>query len=115
MKAQAVCFDVDSTVIMEEGIDVLAAYKGAGEAVAALTAGAMGGTVLFQDALKDRLDIIRPSAKDIDNCMQEHPLEFTPGVKDLILKLQERGTYVYLVSGGFRQVFLLNIHTLDLK
>lgn len=35
--ANAVCFDVDSTVIMDEGIDVLAAYKGAGDAVAELT------------------------------------------------------------------------------
>lgn len=34
---QAVCFDVDSTVIPEEGIDELAAFKGVGEAVADLT------------------------------------------------------------------------------
>lgn len=31
---QAVCFDVDSTVIPEEGIDELAAFKGVGDAVA---------------------------------------------------------------------------------
>ena len=31
------CFDVDSTVIDEEGIDVLAAHNGAGEAVAEWT------------------------------------------------------------------------------
>ena len=31
----AFCFDVDSTVITSEGIDVLAEYCGAGEAVAA--------------------------------------------------------------------------------
>jgi len=36
-KAQAVCFDVDSTVIQDEGIDVLAAFKNAGPAVAELT------------------------------------------------------------------------------
>ena len=36
-KCQAVCFDVDSTVITEEGIDQLAAFKGAGAAVAELT------------------------------------------------------------------------------
>lgn len=35
---QAVCFDVDSTVCVDEGIDELAAFMGAGEAVAALTA-----------------------------------------------------------------------------
>lgn len=36
--AQAVCFDVDSTVIPEEGIDQLAAFQGAGAAVAEWTA-----------------------------------------------------------------------------
>jgi phosphoserine phosphatase len=36
--AKVVCFDVDSTVIQEEGIDELAAFKGQGAAVAALTA-----------------------------------------------------------------------------
>ena len=35
--ADAVCFDVDSTVCTDEGIDELAAYCGAGEAVAAWT------------------------------------------------------------------------------
>lgn len=34
---QAVCFDVDSTVIPEEGIDELAAFKGVGEEVAQWT------------------------------------------------------------------------------
>ena len=36
-RTDAVCFDVDSTVIDEEGIDVLAAHNGAGEAVAEWT------------------------------------------------------------------------------
>lgn len=36
-RAQAVCFDVDSTVIQDEGIDVLAAHNGAGDAVAEWT------------------------------------------------------------------------------
>jgi hypothetical protein len=37
-RAEAVCFDVDSTVIQDEGIDVLAEHCGAGRAVAELTA-----------------------------------------------------------------------------
>jgi phosphoserine phosphatase len=35
--AGAVCFDVDSTVSMDEGIDVLAAFGGSGEEVAEMT------------------------------------------------------------------------------
>jgi phosphoserine phosphatase len=37
LHANAVCFDVDSTVITEEGIDVLAEFNGAGVAVAEWT------------------------------------------------------------------------------
>ena len=37
LHAHAVCFDVDSTVITEEGIDVLAEFNGAGAAVAEWT------------------------------------------------------------------------------
>jgi uncharacterized protein YoxC len=36
-KTKAVCFDVDSTVSMDEGIDVLADFAGCGQAVADLT------------------------------------------------------------------------------
>jgi phosphoserine phosphatase len=101
-KAQAVCFDVDSTVIMEEGIDVLAAYKGVGEAVSEMTRKAMGGNMKFEDALASRLEIIKPSKKDFSDCMEKHSFRLTPGVAELIHKLHERGTYVYLVSGGLR-------------
>jgi hypothetical protein len=37
-KADAVCFDVDSTVCLDEGIDELANFCGAGQAVAEWTA-----------------------------------------------------------------------------
>lgn len=37
-KANAVCFDVDSTVCLDEGIDELADFCGAGQAVAEWTA-----------------------------------------------------------------------------
>lgn len=36
-RLDAVCFDVDSTVCKEEGIDVLAHYRGVGKAVGNLT------------------------------------------------------------------------------
>merc|ERR1719310_1823518 len=80
--ADAVCFDVDSTVINVEGIDELAAYLGCGEAVAKLTASAMGGSKPFHEPMEQVL---------------------TPGVAELIAGLQQRNKKVYMVSGGFRQ------------
>uniref|UniRef100_A0A6U4AII0 phosphoserine phosphatase n=1 Tax=Ditylum brightwellii TaxID=49249 RepID=A0A6U4AII0_9STRA len=101
-RADAVCFDVDSTVIQEEGIDVLADSLGRGEEVAAWTAKAMDGDTKFEDALAARLSIIQPSINDIKKCLEENPLQLSPGVDTLIKSLMERGTDVYLVSGGFR-------------
>ena len=102
--ADAVCFDVDSTVISEEGIDMLAGFVGQGNEVAEWTAKAMGGGVKFEDALKARLDIIEPGIEDIRGCLAEDPPRLNPGVEELIKLLHERGTDVYLISGGFRLV-----------
>ena len=100
----AVCFDVDSTVVSEEGIDVLADHCGAGAEVAAWTAKAMGGSVPFHEALEARLNLIKPSYSYIEECHVKYPLKLTPGVSDLISKLHQCGADVYLVSGGFRQM-----------
>ncbi|GJP30795.1 hypothetical protein CLOM_g6792 [Closterium sp. NIES-68] len=71
--ADAVCFDVDSTVCVDEGIDELAAYCGAGEAVAAWTTKAMSGSVPFETALAARLEIFNPSAADVAGFLRDHP------------------------------------------
>ena len=75
---------------------------GKGEAVSAWTAKAMNGGVTFQEALAARLSLIEPSKKSIEDCLRNNPLQLSPGVNDLIAELQNRGTSVYLVSGGFR-------------
>eukprot|EP00903_Cladosiphon_okamuranus_P013185 g12297.t1 len=103
-RAQAVCFDVDSTVIAEEGIDILADFCGAAEAVADLTSRAMGGSMPFQDALKARLDLMTPSKDTVARCLREHPPRLSPGISELVSVLHNRGVVVYLVSGGFRQM-----------
>ncbi|CAD7089357.1 unnamed protein product [Hermetia illucens] len=96
-----VCFDVDSTVIREEGIDELARYCGKGTEVARLTKEAMKGSVTFQDALKLRLDIIRPTQRQIREFIKSHPSTLSPGIKDLVNYVRNNGSSVYLISGGF--------------
>lgn len=97
-----VCFDVDSTVIREEGIDVLAVHLGKGEQVAALTLSAMEGGMPFQDALQARLDLLQPSRLQILNCLQQHPFRLTENIRELVQTLHQQNKHVYLVSGGFR-------------
>jgi len=103
-KKQAVCFDVDSTFCEDESIDEIAAYLGVGDAVAALTARAMGGAVPFQDALAARLDLMRPSRARLDAFLAERPARLSPGIPKLVGALQRAGKGVFLVSGGFRAV-----------
>lgn len=64
----------------------------------------MSGQVLFQDALQERLQLIQPSRQDIERLLAAHPPRLTPGVAEVVERLQARGTHVYLVSGGFRQM-----------
>lgn len=79
--ADIVCFDVDSTVIKEEGIDELAEFCGKGQEVANLTKEAMGGSMTFQEALRRRLDIIKPSQRQIREFLAQRPSSLSPGIK----------------------------------
>ncbi|GMH83535.1 hypothetical protein TrVE_jg5570 [Triparma verrucosa] len=97
-----VCFDVDSTVITEEGIDVLASHLGKGSEVSEWTSKAMGGNVKFEDALSARLGLIEPSKSSIIECLKIHPFKLSPGVEKFIETLHEKNVDVWLVSGGFR-------------
>lgn len=98
---QIVCFDVDSTVIKEEGIDELARYCGKGEDVARLTKEAMQGSMTFQDALKRRLDIINPTQQQIREFIKTHPSTLSLGLTEFVEYLRNKGIEIYLVSGGF--------------
>lgn len=102
--AEAFCFDVDSTVCTDEGIDELAAWCGAGEAVAEMTRKAMGGGMSFREALQTRLDLINPPQQAVEDFVQQNPPKLSPGVKELMDTLHSKGKTVYLVSGGFRQM-----------
>ncbi|GAB1606202.1 hypothetical protein Ahia01_000902600 [Argonauta hians] len=101
LTADAVCFDVDSTVIKDEAIDELAKFCGVGEQVSKSTQQAMGGKMSFQEALKTRLDIIKPSKHTLHNYLDSNPPKLTDGIKELVHILQEKKIDVYLISGGF--------------
>ncbi|KAJ8773143.1 hypothetical protein K2173_028320 [Erythroxylum novogranatense] len=102
--AEAVCFDVDSTVCQDEGIDELADFCGAGKAVAEWTARAMGGSVSFEEALAARLSLFKPSLSQVQDFLEKQPPKISPGIDELVKKLKAKKKDVYLISGGFRQM-----------
>lgn len=100
--ADAVSFDVDSTVITEEAIDELANFCGKGKQITELTKKAMQGDMTFQQSLSIRLGIINPSLTQVKEFLNTHEIKLTTGIKELVSTLQARGKQVFLVSGGFR-------------
>lgn len=102
--ADAVCFDVDSTVIVDEGLDQLASFCGKAAAVKKLTVEAMQGGIEFRTALRTRLDLLQPRLETIQKFTRANPPILTKNIDRLVDALQERGVDVYLVSGGFRSL-----------
>lgn len=103
-QSRVVCFDVDSTVIKEEGIDELARFCGKGSEVSRLTKEAMQGSMTFQEALRRRLEIINPSQQQIREFIKCCPSTLSLGVKEFIEYLRGKNIDIYLVSGGFNSL-----------
>lgn len=94
--------DVDSTLIMEEGIDLLGEEAGVGAQVAAITERAMQGELDFEAALRERVALLKGLPEDIFAQIAER-IHFTPGAEELVDELHKRGYKVGLVSGGFHE------------
>lgn len=94
--------DVDSTLIQEEGIDLLGEAAGVGVQVAQITEKAMRGELDFEAALRERVSLLAGLPETIFDVIAEK-IHFTPGAADLVDQLHQRGYKVGLVSGGFHE------------
>lgn len=94
--------DVDSTLILEEGIDLLGEEAGVGEQVATITEKAMRGELDFEEALRERVVLLQGLPASIFETIAKR-IHFTPGAKELVDELHRRGYKVALVSGGFHE------------
>lgn len=104
--ADAVCFDVDSTLCCDEIIDELAKYLDCYEEIVSFTEKAMNGRISFRKSLKLRLGILKPTRKQLEDFIKNREPRMTPGSIELVAALHRRGVHVYLVSGAFRSLIL---------
>ena len=95
--------DVDGTLVLQEGIDLLAQEAGVGQKVAEITAQAMNGELDFKASLQARVALLKGLEASIFPKIVEQ-MDVTPGAKTLITELHQRGYKVGLVSGGFHEV-----------
>ncbi|KAA0100701.1 phosphoserine phosphatase SerB [Mycolicibacterium sp. P1-18] len=98
-----IVFDVDSTLIQGEVIEMLAERAGALAAVAEVTDAAMRGELDFAESLHRRVATLAGlPASVLDEVADQ--IELTAGARTTIRTLRRLGYYCGIVSGGFRQV-----------
>jgi len=98
-----VVFDVDSTLVQGEVIEMLAAHAGKEEEVRAVTERAMRGEIDFAQSLHERVATLAGlPATVIDEVASG--IVLTPGARTTIRTLKRLGIRCGVVSGGFIQV-----------
>ncbi len=95
--------DMDSTMIGQECIDELAAEAGVGAHVAGITARAMNGELDFEEALVERVGLLKGLSRGVIDRVLETRITLAAGGPTLVATMRAKGAYAALVSGGFVQ------------
>jgi len=106
--------DVDSTLIQQEVIELLAAKAGVADQVIAITDQAMRGELDFEQSLRARVALLKGLPVSAITEVQGQIL-LTPGARTLISTLHKLGHTVVVVSGGFIDVIAPLLEELDIK
>jgi len=103
LKPYLVVCDVDSTLIEDEVIELLAEYAGKRAEVAEITERAMAGNLDFSSSLIERVAVLEGLPVSIFEGVFER-IRVTAGALEMISAVQAAGGYVGAVSGGFTQI-----------
>ena len=95
--------DVDSTLIQQEVIELLADFAGVMPEVKTITEQAMSGELDFKQSLERRVGLLEGLSDEIFQWLKPQ-IELTPGVQELITAVHGLGGKIGAVSGGFSQV-----------
>ncbi|WP_404386848.1 phosphoserine phosphatase SerB [Humibacillus xanthopallidus] len=98
-----VVLDVDSTLIQQEVIELLAAHCGREAEVTEVTARAMAGELDFEESLRARVATLAGLPASVLDEVRG-AIELTPGARTLVRTLKRLGFTVGLVSGGFIEI-----------
>ena len=98
-----VVMDVDSTLIQDEVIELLAARAGALDEVSRITERAMHGELDFAASLRARVALLTGLPDTVFDEVRA-AVSLTPGARTLCRTLARLGYHVALVSGGFHEV-----------
>ena len=119
-KFRFVFFDVDSTLVTIEGIDVLA--RGNPEIVR-LTEMAMNGEISVDAVYGKRLEIIKPTRQEVEALGEQYVASMVDGAMETIETLRSGGANIHLVTAGIAQAIeplarklnIRNVHAVSLQ
>jgi phosphoserine phosphatase len=98
-----VVLDVDSTLIEDEVIELLADAAGSREAVAEVTFRAMNGELDFAESLRERVATLAGLPESVFAEVGAR-VTVTRGAPEMIAAVQAAGGKVAVVSGGFHEI-----------
>ncbi len=98
-----VVLDVDSTLIENEVIELLADEAGSGERVAEITFRAMNGELDFEQSLRERVATLAGLPESVIETIRSR-VTVTTGVPELIAGVHAADGLVAVVSGGFHEI-----------
>jgi len=98
-----VVFDVDSTLIEDEAIELLADRAGKRSEVAEITERAMRGELDFAASLIERVAVLEGLPETVLSDVSKE-LRPTKGAAELVAAIHDRGGKACAVSGGFIQL-----------
>ncbi|MEX1077625.1 MAG: phosphoserine phosphatase SerB [Homoserinimonas sp.] len=98
-----VVLDVDSTLIENEVVELLAEEAGSHDLVAEITFRAMNGELDFEQSLRERVATLRGVPVSALEAVRQRVV-VTAGVPEMIRGVQAAGGVVGVVSGGFHEV-----------
>ncbi len=108
-----VILDVDSTLIENEVIELLAAQAGSLAEVERITSRAMNGEMDFEESLRERVATLAGLPVSVFATVGAQ-VSVTTGVPELIAGVRSAGGRVAVVSGGFHEVLDPIAEALDL-
>ena len=95
--------DMDSTMIQQECIDELADEAGVGAHVAGITARAMNGELDFNEALRERVALLKGLPEEVIEQVFTNRITLMPGGPALLATMKANDARAALVSGGFTE------------
>lgn len=93
--------DMDSTIINCEVIDELADFAHVRPQVASITARTVAGEIPFEDAVRERVAMLKGLSLDRVRRVYAERIRLNPGARELVATMRAHGAYTMLVSGGY--------------